>query len=218
MAKCVNCGNPIPQNAYFCVSCGAKQPAYSGASNQQPQQQAQPVYQQTPPQQQYYQPPQDQTVSYQAPPQQGGYQQTPPPQYANPMPVTQLRTDRSLLKYFLLSLITFGIYGLVVMCNVSSDINVVASRYDGKKTMNYLLMALIIAPLTLGIYGIIWFHTFSERLGNELNRRGIAYSFGASDFWLWNVLGSLIIVGPFIYYAKMFKAMNFICEDYNRRG
>ena len=51
-------------------------------------------------------------------------------------PVAQLKTNRGLLKYILLSLITFGIYGIVAMSGVSSDINIAASRYDGKKTMH----------------------------------------------------------------------------------
>ena len=27
--------------------------------------------------------------------------------------------------------------------------------------------------------------------------------FNATDFWLWNILGSLIVVGPFIYVHKL---------------
>lgn len=49
-------------------------------------------------------------------------------------PVGKLKTNRGVVKTILLSLITFGIYGLVVMSAVSSDINTIASRYDGKKT------------------------------------------------------------------------------------
>ena len=124
------------------------------------------------------------------------------------VPVSQLKTNKGLLKTILLSLITFGIYGLVVMSAVSNDINIVASRYDGKKTMHYCLLTFVVAPITLGIGAIVWFHRISNRIGNELTRRGIAYSFSATDYWLWNVLGALIIVGPFVYLHKMFKAVN----------
>ena len=133
-------------------------------------------------------------------------------------PVGQLKTNKGLLKTILLSLITFGIYPLVVMSSVSTDINIVASRYDGKKTMHYCLLTFIVAPFTLGIGGIVWSHRISNRIGAELNRRGIAYSFSATDFWLWNVLGSLIVVGPFIYLHKMFKAVNEINAHYNING
>lgn len=133
-------------------------------------------------------------------------------------PVGQLKTNKGLLKTILLSMITFGIYGLVVMSAVSNDINIVASRYDGKKTMHYCLLTFIIAPITLGIGGIVWSHKISNRIGAELKRRNIAYNFSASDYWLWNVLGSLIVVGPFVYLHKMFKAVNQMNAHYNVNG
>ncbi len=133
-------------------------------------------------------------------------------------PAVRLSTNRGLLKYILLSAITFGIYGLWLLSTVSSDINIIASRYDGKKTMHYCLLVFIVGPLTLGIADIVWFHRISERIGDELRRRGIPYSFSASDFWLWDVLGVLIIVGPFIYMHKMFKAMSLLSENYNMYG
>lgn len=37
------------------------------------------------------------------------------------------------------------------MSNISTDINTIASRYDGKKTMHYCLVLFIFSWLTLGI-------------------------------------------------------------------
>ncbi len=136
----------------------------------------------------------------------------------NTAPVGQRKTNKGLLKTILLSLITFGIYPLVVMSAVSNDVNIVASRYDGKKTMHYCLLFFLVAPITLGIASIVWYHKISNRIGAELKRRSIAYNFSAADYWLWNVLGSLIVVGPFIYLHKMFKATNLMCADYNING
>ena len=136
----------------------------------------------------------------------------------NTAPVAQLKTNKGLLKTILLSLITFGIYPLVVMSAVSSEINIVASRYDGKKTMHFCLLLFIVAPITLGIAGIIWYHRISNRIGAELKRRGVDYNFSATDFWLWNVLGSLIGIGPLVYLHKMFKAVNLMNADYNVNG
>lgn len=133
-------------------------------------------------------------------------------------PAAQLKTNRGLLKFILLSFITFGIYALVAMSSVSTDINLIASRYDGKKTMHFCLLAFVVTPLTLGIASLVWYHRVSNRIGAELQRRNIGYSFGASSFWLWNVLGTFIIVGPFIYTHKLFKAMNLLSADYNVNG
>ena len=129
-----------------------------------------------------------------------------------------LKTNRSLVKFILLSIITLGIYGLVVETKMSIDINTIASPYDNKKTMNYCLVVFVFSWLTCGIVPIVWQHRISARFGDELARRGIDYTFGAKDFWLWGVLGSLIIVGPFIYYHKFLKSMNLLCENYNMNG
>lgn len=137
---------------------------------------------------------------------------------ASAAPVGQLKTNRGLLKFILLSLITFGIYGIVVMSSVSTDINVIASRYDGKKTMHYCLLTFVISWLTLGIGVFVWYHKISNRIGGELARRGIAYSFSAGTYWGWNILGSLILIGPFVYLHKMLKAMNLLSEHYNQNG
>ena len=75
-----------------------------------------------------------------------------------PTPVGQLKTNRGLLKFVLLSLITFGIYGLVVMSVVSSDINVIASRYDGKKPCTTAWSSSSLLLLLLGssiLFGVI---------------------------------------------------------------
>ena len=52
---------------------------------------------------------------------------------ANPVPtapVGQLKTNKGLLKTILLSIITFGIYGIVVMSSVSNDISAAAPNTD----------------------------------------------------------------------------------------
>lgn len=136
----------------------------------------------------------------------------------NQAPAKKLKTNRGLIKFILLSIITFGIYPLVVMSVISTDINIIASRYDGKKTMHFCLLAFIFAGLTLGIAPLVWYHRISNRIGNELARRGISYSFNAGSFWLWNIVGSLIAIGPLVYTHKLFKAMNLLCADYNVNG
>ncbi len=134
------------------------------------------------------------------------------------VPVGQLKTNRSLLKLILLSAITFGIYGLVVMSAVSTDINTIAGRYDGKKTMHYCLVVFIFTGLSFGIVPLVWNHRISARIGNELTRRSISYNFNASTFWLWGILGACIFVGPLVYTHKMLKAMNLLAENYNING
>ena len=130
----------------------------------------------------------------------------------------KLRTNRGFWKFFFLTLITLGIYGLVVMYHISEEINLVAVK-DGKKTMNYILLVLLLTPITLGIADLVWYTRLSRRIGNELDRRGIGYKFGAGTFWGWNILGALLIgIGPCIYTAKLMKAMNKLNASYNAQN
>ena len=132
--------------------------------------------------------------------------------------VRQLKTNRGLLKLLLLSMITFGIYPLVVMSAISTDINTIATRYDGKQTMHFCLVAFIFSWLTFGIVPIVWCHRLCTRIGDELIRREIYYPFSAATYWGWGVLGSFILIGPFVYIHKLLRAMNLLSAHYNING
>jgi ABC-type sulfate transport system permease subunit len=146
------------------------------------------------------------------------YQQPPVNYQPSAAPVGQVKSNRSLLKLILLGIVTLGIYPIVFFSGISTDINIIASRYDGKKTMHYCLLFFLIGPITAGIAYLVWFHKITGRIGNELSRRSIPYSFGSKDYWLWSVLGSLIVVGPFIFLYKLAKATNMLAEHYNVNG
>ena len=159
------CGGVLPESAAFCQSCGAR----CEASNFSPQIPPVPPIPPIPPIQ----------MSHPT----GAFSHAPTPHSTAPM--MQLPTNRSIVKFVLFSMITFGIYAIVFFYNISSDINTIASRYDGKKTMNYVLL-LLIGFLTLG-FGYFaflpWFHRMSNRVGAELSRRGIHYNINAGTFW-----------------------------------
>ena len=133
-------------------------------------------------------------------------------------PARQLNTRRALWKMIVFGLLTFGIYDIVVMSEISSSINVIAARYDGRKTMHYCLVFFIFSWLTFGIVPLIWNNNISGRIGAELRRRGIGYQMSCGTFWGWGFFGSLIIVGPFIYIHKLCKSMNLLSENYNAVG
>ena len=132
-------------------------------------------------------------------------------------PKLALPAKRSLCKMIFLGLITAGIYPMVIYSRIITELNIAASRYDGKRTMTFFGM-MMVAPLTLGIYAYVWSHNLCARIGDELRRRSIDYKFGPSQFWLWGILGSFILVGPFIFTHKLMKSMNLINKDYNQNG
>lgn len=161
-------------------------------------------------------------------------------------PKIQLPVKRSLVKMIFFSILTLGIYPLVIYSRLVTELNIAASRYDGKRTLSFFGM-LMLAPLTLGILPLIWYHKLCGRIGCELQRRNILYTFGARDFWLWNMLLSLLCaaavgclilifgtqdwivlicsllsvgsaIGPFIFVHKLMKATNLLNMDFNLNG
>lgn len=85
------------------------------------------------------------------------------------------------------------------------------------RTNRGLCKYIFLSLITFGIAPLVWFHKLSNRIGDELLFRRIDYSFSADSFWGWYFFGSLIIVGPFIYFHKLLKAMNLINGAYNTR-
>ena len=136
-------------------------------------------------------------------------------------PQRQLPTDRNLGIVILLSIVTLGIYGIVFYYQIGDEINLTASRADGKQTMNYV-GCIFLSLVTLGIYGLVWMHKMSERVGDEAARRNTGVQFSAADFWLWSVLLSCTVVGafigPFVYQYKLIQASNAINLSYNIYG
>ena len=127
------------------------------------------------------------------------------PQPMAPVPVpagAALRTKRGLLKFVLLGLITFGIYDIWQMSEVGETLNLIATRRDGKRTMHYCLMFFIVGWLTFGIGWLVWNHRLSARIGTEQAARHLPVTVTAATYWLWSVLGTLIIVGPLVYTYK----------------
>ncbi|MBQ9087039.1 MAG: hypothetical protein IJY47_07635 [Clostridia bacterium] len=82
--------------------------------------------------------------------------------------------------------------------------------------MNYLF-AYLLSLFTLSIFIDIWHYNIADRVEDALEQRKIDYKFGKSDFWLWFLLGSLLLVGLFVYYHKLCRAMNLLCESYNEK-
>lgn len=115
----------------------------------------------------------------------------PAPVVQTTAPACQLPTRRGLGKMILLGIVTCLLYPMVILSRISVEINMVASRYDGKRTIHFLWMP-ILGALTLGVYGFVWIHRLCGRIGDELGRRGITYRFGAGAFWLWNFLWGML--------------------------
>lgn len=211
--KCHYCGAEVAEGQEYCLWCGTRQEPEANLPPEEvsaeytdiwmepaaePEQMPeQPVLQELP----AVQPSQPENV----------------PSVEKCLPRLQLPTRRGLGKMIFLGILTLGIYPVVIWSRIVTELNLAASRYDGKRTMPYFAMVML-TPFTLGIFAFVWMHRFCRRIGDELQRRGIGYKFGPATFWLWNILGSLIIVGPFVFAHKLMKSMNKINADFNING
>ena len=212
--KCHYCGNETAQGQKFCICCGTR-------LEQEPEFQEDVILREPEPENRGWP---EELVSQTPEPEEWSRKADPVPlavtqpvYAAVPAPALQLPTNRGLGKMVFLGLLTLGIYPTVIWSRIVTELNLAASRYDGRRTVSYFGAGML-APITLGIYLWVWMHNFCWRIGNELQRREIGYSFGAKTFWLWGVLGSLILVGPFIFTHKLMKSMNLINADYNVKG
>ena len=201
--KCHYCGTEIAGNEIYCRHCGTRQ---------QPAQQAQPVIVAAPveptpvveapvapvapaapvatepaptlrPVQIY----EEKTFGWQP------YGGAPAPEEPlfdfeqNKAPKIQLPTKRGLGKMILFGILTAGIYPVVIWSRLAGEVNMVASRYDGERSVSFFGM-LMLAPLTCGIHSLVWMHKLCRRIGAELQRRNVNSTFGAKAFWLWYML------------------------------
>ena len=138
-----------------------------------------------------------------------GYEEE--PRYVTP----KLQTNRSMWKLMILNILTLGIYSIIFFIPFSFDLDKIAPKKDLTKTMNYVF-AYVISMFTFSIVLMFWHYQIAERVNEALSERDIPYEFDTDAFWLWYVLGTFFIVGPFVYMHKLCRAMNLLCENYNK--
>ena len=128
----------------------------------------------------------------------------------------KISTNRSLLKYILLSLITFGIYGLYFFYKLAKDVNVICNG-DGRKTKG-LIAFILLSIITCGIYSFIWYYGLGNRLAANAPRYGISFTENGTTVLMWQLFGALICgIGPFIAMHIIIKNTNALATAYNAK-
>ena len=141
---------------------------------------------------------------YQAKSQQGGV-------YTGP-----LKTDRSLVLYILLGILTCGIYQLYVFYTIMRDVNV-ACDGDGRHTPG-LLEFILFGILTCGIYDLYWFYSVGNRLADNAPRYGLHFQENGTTLLLWMLIGSLLcFIGSYVGIYFLLNNVNAICNAYNQQ-
>ena len=126
----------------------------------------------------------------------------------------ELNEDRNWIIALLLTIITFGIYGLYLVYVMARDTNTACSNVDHQTTMG-LLVYILLDIITSGIFSIIWTVLIILRWENFAKLAGEKPKCTVGSFLLWSIVGSLIIIGPIVAFAKYINGFNQCCALYN---
>jgi len=141
----------------------------------------------------------------------GSYGQIPPGASA----MFQLKTDRSLLLYIVLNIVTCGIYSLFFIYTLARDINV-ACDGDGRTTGG-LLKYILLTIITCGIYHWIWYYGVGNRLAANAPRYGMNFQENGTTILLWQLFGTFLCgIGPLMALHIVITNTNMLCGAYNR--
>lgn len=134
---------------------------------------------------------------------------------AAPYAGERLQTDRGLLMYILLSIITCNIYSYYFIYKMAHDVNI-ACDGDGESTGG-LVAFILLSFITCGFYAYWWYYKLGNRLANNAPRYGLRFDENGTTVLLWCVVGLIACgIGPFVAMHILIKNTNAICAAYNR--
>jgi hypothetical protein len=131
------------------------------------------------------------------------------------MKMEKLTTNRGFWLALLLSIITFGIYGLYLVYAFAKETNI-ACKDDGKHTQG-LLVYILLSLITFGIYAIVWQAMLINRRCNYLARNGKPEGLQLSTY-LWTIflLGWLTLgIMYIVLFCKFLYQQNDVNQTYN---
>ena len=126
----------------------------------------------------------------------------------------RLKTDRSLLLYLLLTVVTCGIYHLYMIYSLARDVNA-ACHGDGQTTPG-LLQFFLLSLVTCGFYGFYWYYRIGDRLYQNGPRCGVNIQETGTTILLWMVVGLIFCgIGTLVGLHLLFRNTNAVCAAYN---
>ena len=126
-----------------------------------------------------------------------------------------LKEDRGVIKFWVFTILTVGIYGIYFWWHVCKDLNTACGyteETDNDRTPNYIVVCLL-GLITIGIYIIYWKYKQGNRMRNAGYQYNILISEGGWSYILWPFFP---IAGALIADHLFFSNLNKICGAYNR--
>ena len=75
------------------------------------------------------------------------------------------------ITWFLLNIVTCGIYGMYIWYKMTKDMNDIAGKVDEKPIMGFILQ-LLLGVITCGIWSIVWMFQFFGLMGRLSDKYG----------------------------------------------
>lgn len=127
----------------------------------------------------------------------------------------RIQTDRGLLKYILLTIVTCGIYSYYFIYKLAEDVNEMCKE-DGKKTGG-LIAFIVLSYVTCGIYALYWYYQIANRLQANAPKYGLSFQESGTTILLWYVIGAVVCgIGPFVAMYFIIKNTNALAAAYNQ--
>lgn len=127
-----------------------------------------------------------------------------------------ISTNRGLIKYILLSILTLGIYSYWFIYKLAQDVNIMCDG-DGKETGG-LFKFILLSFITCGIYAWFWYYAIGNRLAENAPRYNLSFQENGTTVLLWMIFGALLCgIGPFVAMHILIKNTNAIALEYNEK-
>ena len=126
-----------------------------------------------------------------------------------------VKDDRSIWRFIIFGLFTFGIYEIWYMYHLIEDVRYLFEDED--TPLPSFFTYLIYTVFTLGIYNIYYWLKVSDLIRNAAIRRKLTVEISSGFIAFCFILGYVFSGIPaFVSYNTIFESMNIIAEDHNR--
>ena len=126
---------------------------------------------------------------------------------------------RKAIPFCFLNFITFGIYGCVVLSRVDQEMNHLVIGYDDYKTTPRYWPWYVLGWATFMIAPFVWQIRLASKLGRFAKEMKVGSPrLSGLSFAMWSTFGTLILVGPFIAWHRVFSLLNFLEDAANHES
>ena len=124
----------------------------------------------------------------------------------------EVKQDRSLLLYVLLSFVTFSVYHFYFMDLWAKDVNILCEK-DGKHTVGVEKMMLF-SVLTFGVYKYVWLAEIVDRICDNAAEYDVEVRQDSETFFVWMIL--VPVLGYLVAMYRAIRDTNRLAEAYER--